>query len=60
MLKGTEEQIVKKDRELEAIYNETHFVEFDKYGSGKIEVSFGQVLFIASSHHIQEKNKRNV
>ena len=34
------------EEDREAFSNETHIVEFDKYGSGKIEVSFGQVELV--------------
>ena len=34
-----------EDIELSAFSNETHLVEFDKYGSRRIKVSFGQVTF---------------
>ena len=31
-------------RELETFFNETQFVEFDKFRSGKLETDFGQVI----------------
>ena len=57
--KRDEEELLMDDTELEALFKETHFVEFDRFGSCKTGVSFSQVKLASNKlSHISQILKK--